>query len=75
MPRGEEAHSTREAEAIESAGELLPRRKTTVIQRITPLSTRDTQRSRASNRSACGLRCSPCTHHSVKCSQLLLNKR
>ena len=59
MPRGEEAHSTRGAEAIETAGEPFRRREATVSQHSSSLSARYTQRSRARNRSACGLRCSP----------------
>ena len=55
MVRGEEAHSTRDAETIESFGERLRRREATVSQRISSLSESDTQRSRARYRSACGL--------------------
>jgi len=46
-----------------------------VSRRIHALSAREKQHSWASRRSTCGLRCSPFTHHSLKCSQLLLNKR
>jgi len=53
--RGEEAHSTREAETVESVGETLRRREATGSQRTSSLSALDTQRSRARYRSACGL--------------------
>ena len=73
MLRGGRAHGTREEEAIDSAGS----RGTGVAfsRRIHLVSARENPHSRRSRRSTCGLRCSPCTHHSLKCSQLLLNKR
>ena len=73
MLRGGRAHGTREEEAIDSAGS---RRTGVVVSRcIHALSAREKQHNWASRRSTCGLRCSPFTHHSLKCSQLLLNKR
>ena len=73
MLRGGRAHGTREEDAIDSAGSRGTR--VAFSRRIHALSAREKQHSRASRRSTCGLRCSPCTHHSLKCSQLLLNKR
>ena len=75
MPRGEEVHSKRELNATEGVGQPFRCSDGAVSQRLNSLSTRDTQLIRARRLSTCGLRCSPCTHHSLKCSQLLLNRR
>ena len=51
MPRGEEVHSTREANAIDNVGEPLRRSEGTVSQRLNSLSPRDKELSRARRRS------------------------
>ena len=75
VAREEQANSTREAHATGSVGESLRRGEVTANQRINSLNTCDRRRSGSRRRSTCGLRCCPCTHHSLKCSQLLLSRR